>query len=116
MNYRALVPIFRAMMTPEGLCLCCGHPFLHERDVEIEHLEPPRFEQDWARLHTRDLRLACASCNRTKGSKPFAEWLDEQESARLSNLSHSPPALPIKAEPTEQFQLFYALPDQKRPS
>src|SRR5262249_19756636 len=29
------------------------------------------------------------SCNRTKGPDPFAEWRDEQEGARLSNLHHA---------------------------
>src|SRR5262245_39602661 len=27
MNWRALVPVFRAMMTDEGLCTSCGHKF-----------------------------------------------------------------------------------------
>ncbi|MBO0834434.1 MAG: HNH endonuclease [Actinobacteria bacterium] len=85
MNYRAFVEPLRAMMTPAGLCPSCGHGFLGERDIQIEHREPPRHDQDWARLHRRNLDLACASCNRTKGRKPYAEWLDEQESTRLSN-------------------------------
>lgn len=86
MNYHSLVPVLRAMLTPEGLCQGCGHKFINERDIQIEHLEPPRDEKDWARLHTRNLRLFCASCNGTKGKKPFIEWLDEQEGARLSNM------------------------------
>ena len=86
MNYRALVPELRGLMTHEGLCKGCGHEFLSERDIQIEHIEPPRFPDDWARLHARNLRLCCGSCNRTKGQKPFAQWLDEQEGARLSNL------------------------------
>ena len=73
------------MMTSEGLCQGCGHPFVNERDIQLDHIEPPRSEKDWARLHTRNLRLACASCNGTKGKKVFSEWLDEQEGARLSN-------------------------------
>lgn len=89
MNYRALVPVLRAMMTPEGLCQGCGHKFINERDIQIEHLEAPRTEKDWARLHARNLRLGCGSCNRTKGKKLFAEWLDEQEGARLSNANGS---------------------------
>jgi hypothetical protein len=102
LNYRALVPVLRAMMTQEGLCQCCGHQFLHERDIQIEHLEPPRFEKDWARLHARNLRLSCGSCNRTKGKKPYAEWLDEQEGARLSNLGPSNPQQ--KSETMELWQ------------
>lgn len=86
MNYRALVPLLRAMMTEEGLCLGCGHKFQNERDIQIEHCEAPRSDTDWARLHARNLRLTCGSCNRTKSQKPFAQWLDEQEGARISNL------------------------------
>jgi hypothetical protein len=86
MNYRALVPLMRVLMGSEGMCLACGHAFLNERDIHIDHIEPPRHEQDWARLHARNLRLACDACNKTKGKKPFIDWLDEQEGARLSNL------------------------------
>jgi len=85
MNYRSLVPILRALMTDEGLCLGCGHEFVNERDIQIEHCEPPQHPQDWARLHTRNVRLFCASCNNTKGKKSFSQWLDEQEECRLSN-------------------------------
>lgn len=102
MNYRALVPELRALMTTEGLCQCCGHQFLNERDIQIEHCEPPRAYNDWARLHARNLRLACGSCNRTKGQKPFSEWLDEQEGARLSNL-HQPSHASVKPK---QMTLF----------
>jgi len=103
MNYRALVPELRALMTDEGLCKGCGHPFVNERDIQIEHIEPPRDRDDWARLHARNLRLCCGSCNRTKGHKPFADWLDEQEGARLSHFqqpSVAPPDLP----PAKPFQ------------
>jgi hypothetical protein len=85
MNYRALVPEFRAMLSDEGQCLCCGHKFENERDIQIEHLAPPRFKQDWARLHTRNLRLACTSCNKGKGITPFEDWLDNEENTRKSN-------------------------------
>ena len=37
MNYNGLVPILRAMMTPEGRCLCCDTPFVNESDIQIEH-------------------------------------------------------------------------------
>lgn len=92
MNYRALIPELRGLMTPEGLCKGCGHEFVNERDIQIEHIEPPRFAKDWARLHARNLRLCCGSCNRTKGQKPFSQWLDEQEGARLSNLQQPSPS------------------------
>ena len=105
LNYAALVPVLRALMTPEGLCQSCGHQFLNERDIQIEHLEPPRHQRDFARLHARNIRLGCGSCNRTKGSKPYAVWLDEQEGARLSNLAgRQSPAGPSP----DQGELFQA--------
>jgi len=94
MNYQALVPVMRGLMTAEGRCSGCGHPFVNERDIQIEHIEPPRHARDWARLHARNLRLFCGACNLTKSDKPFAEWLDEQEGARLSHLS-------LKENPTQ---------------
>ena len=102
MNWRARVPVFRAMQSPEGRCLDCGHRFENERDIQIEHREPPRHPQDWARQHTRNLGLGCKSCNGTKTDKPFAVWLDEQEDARLSNEAHRiatdppPPAVAVQ--------------------
>ena len=109
MNWGALVAMMRALMSPEGRCPNCGHAFLGERDIQIEHHEPPRHDQDWAREHTRNLVLSCASCNRTKASKPFADWLDEQEAARLSNerdpdRSMERPAVVLDADP--QLLLF----------
>lgn len=85
MNYRALVPYYRAAVSPEGLCLSCGHPYDNERDIQIEHRSPPRHRRDWARLHARNLSLACGNCNGTKTSKEYEAWLDEQEDARLTN-------------------------------
>jgi hypothetical protein len=87
MGYRTLVAPLRALMAPEGLCQGCGHPFENERDIQIEHLEPPRSPTDWGRLHAGNLRFCCGACNRRKGRKPFAQWLDDNESARISNLA-----------------------------
>ena len=100
MNWRALVPVFRAMMTDEARCLCCGHRFDNERDIQIEHNYPPRFPADTARLHTRNLSIACASCNRTKARTPYNVWLDQQEEARLSNETTRtpPPVDPVLGE------------------
>ena len=103
MNYLGLVPLMRALMSDEGRCLNCGHAFLNERDIQIEHIEPPRDDQDWARLHARNLRLFCGSCNRVKSNKPFIQFLDEQEQARLSNLE-SRASLPLFVDP--QYPLF----------
>ena len=92
MNYIALVEEMRAMMTPRGLCKACGHHFQNERDIQIEHIRPPRHLQDWARLSARNIRLLCTSCNVGKGSMDFDEWLDQQEDQRLSNLESPSPA------------------------
>ena len=106
MNYRGLVQELRAMLSPGAVCLCCGHAPTNESDIHIEHLEPPRHEKDWARLHARNLRLTCASCNRTKGHKPYAQWLDEQEGARLSNLDQP---TSVEEPPEAQISLFEGL-------
>jgi hypothetical protein len=98
MNYRNLVPILRAAMTKESQCLGCGHAFLNERDIQIEHIEPPRSLTDFARLHARNLRLLCGSCNRTKGPKSFTIWLDEQEQARASHLAEPVPLPPVQGQ------------------
>lgn len=106
MGYRTLVAPLRALMSDEGLCQGCGHKFVNERDIQIEHSEAPRGTQDWARLHAYNLRFSCGSCNRKKGDKPFAQWLDEQESARVSNLKHpsvTPTAISV---PSVQLGLF----------
>jgi hypothetical protein len=88
MNWSSLVPEMRALMTDEGRCRSCGHRFMNERDIQIEHREPPRHPQDWARQHARNIGIFCQSCNNTKGDKAYAIWLDEQEEARLSNEHH----------------------------
>jgi hypothetical protein len=87
MNYRGLIEDFRIRLEDNAVCCGCGHGFMNERDIQIDHILPPRHAQDWARLHTRNLRLFCASCNRAKGKKSFSQWLDDQELARLSNLA-----------------------------
>jgi hypothetical protein len=85
MNWRSLVPMARAMMTEEALCTSCGHGFDNERDIQLEHRSPPRYRGDLARVHARNIGLACASCNRGKSDAPYDDWLDQQEEARLSN-------------------------------
>jgi hypothetical protein len=100
MNYEALVPILRALMSPEGRCPCCGHGFVNERDIQIEHRFPPRGPRDWARLHARNLSFACGSCNRTKAAKEPDLWLDEQEGARLSNELERTTVERLMAQPT----------------
>lgn len=109
MNWQALVPLMRAMLSPEGLCLSCGHKFTNERDIQIEHREAPRFPGDWAREHARNIGLMCQSCNVTKRDKGNGLWLDEQEHARISNSGNRETAIdpPMKPAPiTAQMSLF----------
>lgn len=98
MGWRTLVPLLRAMMTSEGLCPSCGHPFDHERDIQIEHHEPPRSDDDWARHSARNLGILCQCCNATKGDQPFADWLDDQEEARKSNGGSGTPQLRLDGQ------------------
>lgn len=96
MNWRSLVaPVRAAINDPDSCCTSCGHRHLNERDVELDHVLPPRGPQDWARQHARNIRIVCASCNRTKGRKDYTVWLDEQEGARISNERHMGIRAPI---------------------
>jgi hypothetical protein len=106
MNWRALVPMMRAMLSPEGLCLSCGHEFVNERDIQIEHREAPRFPGDWAREHARNIGLMCQSCNVTKRDKGNGLWLDEQEAARISNSGTTIPTPPKPINTSPQLSLF----------
>jgi hypothetical protein len=89
MNWSALVPALRASMTTDGRCQSCGHEFVNERDIHIEHREPPREQAnggpDRAREHARNIGFLCHACNVSKKNKNFARWLDDEEDARLSN-------------------------------
>lgn len=88
MNWRALVAPFRGFMTPEGLCVSCGHKFDSDQDIQLEHREPVRTfpdKIDTGRIHARNIAISCASCNRRKSNIPYAEWLDREEEARISN-------------------------------
>jgi HNH endonuclease. len=94
MNYYELVEQLKAKMDPFGHCKSCGHEFVNERDIQLDHILPPRHKQDTARLHARNIQLLCASCNNTKGAKDYAVWLDEQDAARLTNESANKPRVP----------------------
>lgn len=83
LNWVALVPIVQAYLDGAP-CRNCGHPPLNERDVHLEHAEPPRGARDFARHHARNIPVLCGSCNAGKHDKAYADWLDEQEDARLS--------------------------------
>jgi|SRR5215472_2793612 len=92
MNYTALVPEVGAAMAPGAKCKSCGHEFMNERDIQFDHILPPRGKKDWARLHARNVHVLCGPCNNTKRRKPYDIWLDEQEGARQSNLESQPSA------------------------
>jgi hypothetical protein len=85
MNYRALVPVLRAMMTPEGLCQGCGHKFMNERDIQIETLGSPTHRKGLGALARSKSSARLRFVQSNQGKKLFAEWLDEQEGARKSN-------------------------------
>jgi hypothetical protein len=107
MNWRALVPVVRAMMSPEGRCLSCGHAFDDEKDIQLDHIEPPRHPQDWAREHARNITPRCRNCNGSKLNKPFSQWLDEQENARVTNEAHRLNGVrPVPDRPVAQLSLF----------
>jgi hypothetical protein len=105
LNYEALVGPFAAAAAG-GLCPNCGHPFRNERDIQLDHCEPPRHPKDWTRLHARNLGFLCGTCNSGKGKKPYASWLDDQEQARLSvtALRQQEPAAPLLSG--EQMVMF----------
>jgi hypothetical protein len=84
MNYQSLIPYVCAMMSPEGLCRC-GGKVLGEPDIHIVHILPPRSDNDWERLHARNLYVCCGSCARRRGSKPYDQWLDEEEALRITS-------------------------------
>lgn len=91
MHYLDLVADVRAKMTDEGKCVDCGEGFIDgDADIQFEHREPPRDDRwpDWAREHARNITLACGSCNRTKGNKPYSDYLDEAEETRMINEQH----------------------------
>lgn len=103
MNWRSLVPMYRAMRTEEGLCTSCAHPFDSEPDVQFDHICPMRSDKDYARLHARNIAIRCSSCNRGKADKPYDEWLDQQEGARLSNEENPSAALMREPDPGPLF-------------
>jgi hypothetical protein len=107
MGWQTLLAEFRASLSTEGLCHSCGHPFENERDLQIEHREPPRHAQDWARQHAKNIALLCGSCNNTKRDKPFAIWLDEQEEARVANERHRKEASLLVPSPSAPIQMTF---------
>lgn len=65
-------------------CINCLHPFRGPDDVQIDIRDPVRGRDDRARMHVRNVGPLCRSCNNRKSGKPYSEWLDEEEQARIS--------------------------------
>ena len=78
MNWRALIPLMRALLGPDGVCPDCGRGFRNDRDIAIDHLEPPRRYHDWAREHARNISLVCCSCKSRKQRLSLADYLDKR--------------------------------------
>jgi hypothetical protein len=108
MNWESLVKDLRVRMVPGAKCNACGHEYLNERDIQIEHRAPPRFERDWARERAENIALICGSCNAAKRATAYDTHLDAQEDARLSNEAHGHQQIAgvLDAPAFEQLALF----------
>jgi hypothetical protein len=113
MNFQSLVPGMRAMMTPEASCTNCGHAFDSEPDIQFDHNSPPRHDNDYARIHARNITLRCASCNGGKSDTPYDDWLDQEEMRRLSNKAN-PYLAKLEMPDWSQANMFSNLPFQKK--
>jgi hypothetical protein len=69
--------VARVALDPEGGCPCCGRACQGERDIALAYRYPPRSERDWARLHTRNMFVLCASCEQEQRGKDLETWLRE---------------------------------------
>lgn len=79
LNHRALVPIMRALLSPDGRCLNCGRHRHETRQLHIEHRIPPLHTCDWPAQHARNLWIACAGCNLAKGRRDNdRDWLERE--------------------------------------
>ena len=80
LNWQGLVPILRALLGADGICLNCGRHRGSAREYHIEHRCPPEHLADWATQHARNLWLACAGCNMEKGRRDAdREWLEREQ-------------------------------------
>ncbi|HKE76649.1 MAG TPA: hypothetical protein VKB57_23730 [Acidimicrobiales bacterium] len=79
LNWRALTPIMRALLAPDGLCLNCGRHRQAARHLHIEHRIPPLCLADWPAQHARNLWIACGGCNVEKGRNDADRaWLERE--------------------------------------
>ncbi len=89
MNYESLVAPLRGILEalngdPKPSLCACGHKFRSESDIQIEHRSPPHDDDDYARLHARNLGWGCTSCNSGKKDMEYDDWLDSEEQKRQS--------------------------------
>lgn len=78
LHYEHLVEPMRFAMTSHRCWSSCGEPYKNERDIQLEHREPPRSPIDWERMDARNIDIKCGTCNNMKGDKPYSQWLHEQ--------------------------------------
>ena len=80
LNWQALIPIMRALLGPDGLCLNCGKHRATARELHIEHRLPPQKTTDWPAQHGRNLWIACGGCNGEKArSDADRPWLEREQ-------------------------------------
>lgn len=79
LNWRALIPIMRALLGPDGRCFNCGRHHGDPRKMHIDHRVPPLCTADWPAQHTRNLWIVCAGCNTGKGRNEVnRDWLERE--------------------------------------
>lgn len=80
LNWQALIPIMRALLGADGLCLNCGRHRPSATELHIEHRVPPEGPDDWPAQHARNLWIACEGCNLEKGpSESDRTWLEREQ-------------------------------------
>lgn len=78
LHYEHLIEPMRFAMDSHRCWASCGEPFKNERDIQLEHREPPRSPLDWERMDARNIDVKCGTCNNMKADKPYSQWLHEQ--------------------------------------
>jgi hypothetical protein len=78
LHYNHLIEPMRFALTSNHCWSSCGEPYKNERDIQLEHREPPRSPTDWERMDARNIDVKCGTCNNKKDNMPYAQWLHEQ--------------------------------------
>ena len=80
LNWRGLIPIMRAMLSPDGRCLNCAKHWSDPKKLHIEHRVPALGITDYAGHHARNLWIACEGCNWDKGRHDNdREWIEREQ-------------------------------------